>query len=317
MRRGQFFQGGAVTQSAISGIDQALWDIQGRRLGVPCWQLFGGQVRDHLRMYDHLGGGDSSVVYGPATVERFGEAAARSVADGFDAVKILAVPMGSALPSREAVRDAARAMDAVRTAVGPDVDVMVDLHGRTTAAGAIVFAEALAEYDPWFLEEPCQPGDLPGMTRVSQSVAVPLAWGERLTELEECRDVLRTGACSLLQPDVCHIGGPTGLRKVAALAEAHHVPLAPHNPLGPLATVVAQHIGFSTPGVLIQEVMRSDVPWRDDLLDGGIPIHRGTSVPSDRPGWGIEIDDAVAARFPYQPEPLLDVRLPDGTVGDW
>ncbi|MEU1300670.1 galactonate dehydratase [Streptomyces shenzhenensis] len=317
MHRGQFFQGGAVTMSAISGIDQALWDIKARHLGVPCWQLLGGLVRDRVPMYDHLGGGDSSVVYGAADGKNFAEAALRSVAEGFTALKILAVPMGPALPGAAAVRRAAEVMGAVRDAVGPDVAIMVDLHGRTTAAGALMYGRALAEFDPWFFEEPCQPGNPEVLAEVARALPFPVATGERLISLQDFRDHLAAHACAVLQPDVCHVGGPTALRKIAAMAETWNVPLAPHNPLGPIATVVNQHLGFGTPNFLVQEVMRADVPWRDEVVQGSLPIVDGHVHPPTAPGWGLDIDERAAAAHPYKAEPLLELEGADGALLDW
>ncbi|AMM31655.1 Enolase superfamily enzyme related to L-alanine-DL-glutamate epimerase [Sinomonas atrocyanea] len=317
MQRDHFFQGGVVTSSALSGIDQALWDINARLYDVPAYQLLGGAVRDKLRMYDHLGGGDSSVVYGPATVERFGEAAQKAVADGFTALKILAVPSGSGLPSEEDLNGAAAAMRAVREAVGGAVDIMVDLHGRTSAAGAIAYGHALAPYKPWFFEEPCQPGNPEALAAVARALPFPVAAGERLISLQEFRTHLAANACAVLQPDICHVGGPTGLRKIAALAESHHIPLAPHNPLGPIATAVNQHMAFATPGVIIQEVMRSDVPWRNDVVSGTFPIVDGFITEPAGPGWGITVNEEAAAEHPYEPELQIHTRASDGSVSDW
>jgi len=317
MFRDQFFQGGAVTMSALSGIDQALWDISARLYDIPAYVMLGGAVRDRLRMYDHLGGGDSSVVYGPASVDGFAAAARQAVDDGFTALKILAVPSGSGLPGRADIEGAAALMKAVRDAVGPSIDIMVDLHGRTTAAGALAYGDALAAYDPWFFEEPCQPGNPAAMAELARRLPFPVATGERLIGLQEFREHLAVGACAVLQPDICHVGGPTGLRKIAAMAESHHVPLAPHNPLGPIATAVAQHVAFATPGVIIQEVMRSDVPWRDDVVSGAFPIIDGFISAPDGPGWGIVVDEEAAAEHPYEPELTITTRNRDGSVADW
>ncbi|MCH6472104.1 galactonate dehydratase [Sinomonas terrae] len=317
MYRGQFFQGGAVTMSALSGIDQALWDIAGKKRGVPAWQLLGGRVRDTVTMYDHLGGGDSSIVYGAATQEGFAESAIHSIDEGFTALKILAVPMGAGLATGSQIRAASEVMGAVREAVGPDIQIMVDLHGRTTAAAALQYGRALAEYDPWFFEEPCQPGNPATMASIARALPFPVATGERLTEIQQFRDHLAVGACAVLQPDVCHVGGPTALKKIAAIAESWHVPLAPHNPLGPIATMVNQHMGFSTPNFLIQEVMRGDVPWRDEVVSGTLPIVRGKVTIPDKPGWGLDVDETAAARHPYEPEPVVEIGAEDGFLNDW
>lgn len=315
--RHPFFLGGAIGMTAISGIDQALHDIRGKELGVPLHVLLGGPVRDRLRMYDHLGGGDPRAVYDEATQEAFTERARQSIADGFDALKILAVPRSRPLEGAAAIREAVGLMEAVRTAVGEDVDIMVDLHGRTSPAMAIQYGVALAPLRPWFLEEPCRPDDVAGLAEVARSVPVPIAAGERLVTLREFRTLFEQRAVAVAQPDVCHAGGVTGIRRIAALAEAHGVVLAPHNPLGPLATMVNVHLGFAIPGFLIQEVMRNDVPWRDEVVDFPLAIVDGHVVPSDRPGIGIEIDERAAARYPYQPEPLVRWYHDDGSVADW
>ncbi len=316
MTRDPFFQGGVVTMSALSGIDQALWDITAKHYDVPAYELLGGRVRDRLRMYDHLGGGSSGTVYGAAD-DAFGDAAIRSQADGFTALKILAVPSGNGLPSAPALRRTAAIMESVRSAVGDDMDIMVDFHGRTTVAAAIAYARALEPYDPWFIEEPVQPFNAAGLVEVRRAVGMPIATGERLTSLQEFREHLALGAAAILQPDICHVGGPTALRKIAALAESHHVPLAPHNPLGPLATAVNQHVAFATPGVIIQEVMRADVPWRDEVVSPAAPIVDGHITAPAGPGWGVTIDEEAAAEHPYRPEPQLAVRDADGAVADW
>lgn len=315
--RQHFFRGGVATMSAISGIDQALWDIKAKSLGVPLYQLLGGSVRDEVRMYDHLGGGDSNVVYGPATAERFAEAAGQSVEDGFTALKILAVPVSAALTDAGTVSAAAAVMRAVRASVGDKVDVMVDLHGRTTPAMAVQYGHAFAPYHPYFFEEPCPPGNPAQMAEVARALPFPVATGERLISIQEFRDHLTVGACSVVQPDVCHVGGITAIKKIAAVAESHHVPLAPHNPLGPIATMVNQHIGFSTPNFLIQEVMRADVPWRDDVVSGQLPIVGGRVRLPAAIGLGIEVEEKAAAKFPFVPEPQVRSTLADGSVADW
>jgi len=317
MYRDHFFQGGVVTMSALSGLDQALWDINARVYDIPAYQLMGGAVRDRLRMYDHLGGGDSSVVYASAGSSGFADAARASIADGFTALKILAVPTGGGLPSGADLELARSRMQAVRDAVGEDIDIMVDLHGRTTAAGAIAYAEAVASTRPWFFEEPCQPGNPRMLRRIAQAIPFPIATGERLVSLQEFRDLLALDAVAVLQPDVCHVGGPTALRKIAALAESHNIPLAPHNPLGPIATAVNQHVAFATPAVIIQEVMRADVPWRNDVVTSTFPIVDGHIEAPTGAGWGITVNEEAAAEHPYVQEPPISTRDRDGAVANW
>jgi galactonate dehydratase len=317
MLRQQFFRGGIVTMSALSGIDQALHDIKAKALGVPLYELLGGRVRDRVRLYDHLGGGESTAVYENATPESFAERARASVADGFTALKILAVPPSRPLEGAASLRQAEALMGSVRDAVGDDVDVMVDLHGRTTAAAAIQYGLALAPFRPWFLEEPVQPGNVDALVEVARALPIPVATGERLVTRWEFREVLEKRACAVIQPDVCHCGGVAELRRIAAHAETHYIGVAPHNPLGPIATAVSIHLALAMPNFLIQEVMRADVPWRDQVADAPLEIVDGHVLPPERPGIGVAVDEEAAAAHPYRPEPVTRAFQPDGAVADW
>jgi galactonate dehydratase len=317
MYRQHFFKGGAVTMSAISGIDQALHDIKAKELGVPLYQLLGGAVRDRVRTYDHLGGGDIDAVYNEATVEKFAERARVSVESGFSALKVLAVPRTRMLEGAAAIRDATMLMGAVRSAVGEDIDVMVDLHGRTTPAMAIQYGRALLDYRPWFLEEPCQPENVDAMVEVARALPIPIATGERLVTRYEFREVLEKRACAVIQPDVCHCGGISEIKRIASMAETYYVSIAPHNPLGPIATMVNIHFAFSTPNFLIQEVMRLDVPWRYDVVDSELALDAGHVLRPTRPGIGIEVNEKEAAKHPYAPEIQMRFFHPDGSVADW
>jgi galactonate dehydratase len=317
MYRYPFFKGGIVTMSALSGIDQALHDIKAKSLGIPLWQLLGGLSRERLRMYDHLGGGDSTAVYDSAAAESFAEKAARSRADGFTAVKILAVGKTAPLDGLAALKGAERLMAAAREGAGDDMDIMVDLHGRTSAAMAIQYARVLEPYRPFFLEEPCQPEDPAGIARVAGATPIPIASGERLTHRREFLPLLQSQAIAVAQPDVCHAGGLTEVRRIAALCDTFGVSMAPHNPLGPVATMVNIHLGFAMPNFLIQEVMRADVPWRDEIVSGVSPIVGGYVEPSQKPGIGVEIDFAAAARRPFAEAPPVQWRHHDGAVADW
>ncbi len=317
MYRYPFFKGGVVTMSALSGIDQALHDLKAKDLGVPLWQLLGGLSRERLRMYDHLGGGDSAAVYDDAAAESFAERAARSRADGFSAVKILAVGKTAPLDGLAALKDAERLMAAARAGAGDDMDIMIDLHGRTSAAMAIQYAKVLEPFRPFFLEEPCQPDDPDGIARVARSTTIPIAAGERLTHRREFLPLLQSQAIAVAQPDVCHAGGLTEVRRIAALCDTFGVSMAPHNPLGPIATMVNIHLGFAMPNFLIQEVMRSDVPWRDSIVTGVTPIQGGYVEPSHTPGVGVEIDFKAAEKHPFQEAPPIQWRHHDGAVADW
>jgi len=317
MYRAQFFKGGIVTMSAISGIDIALYDIKAKALGVPVFELLGGRVRDRVHMYDHLGGGATTAVYDSATPDTFACLAQQSVDAGFDSLKVLPVPPVQMLDSRAHVTRARALMEAVRSATGIDANLMVDFHGRTTPAMAIRFARALEEFEPWFIEEPCQPEDASAMAEVARAVAIPIASGERLVTRWQFLELLSLRACAVIQPDVCHCGGLSEMRRIASLAEAHQIAIAPHNPLGPIATMANIHFDLATSNFLIQEVMRSDVAWRNEIVDDPLVIRGGYVEPPTKPGLGLSIDETAAADHPYQPEPTVLLHDRDNAILDW
>ena len=315
--RHPFFKGGVVTMSAISGIDQALWDISAKDLNVPLWRMLGGLARDRVRMYDHLGGGNSDAVYNSDTVNSFEEKMKLSIKDGFTAVKILAVPQSAPLGDAARLRPAGELMATARKAAGPDVDIMIDFHGRTTAAMAIQYAEVLAPYNPLFLEEIVQPDQNEALKRARAKIKVPLAAGERLLHRTEFLPLLEDGLIDVAQPDVCHAGGVTELRKISALCDTYGVTMAPHNPLGPIATMVNVHLGLTTPNFLIQEVMRSDVSWRSEVFSGVPDIKDGHIYPPTAPGIGVEMDEKEAAKHPFVSGNPVQWFHNDGSVADW
>ncbi len=316
MYRQPFFRGGIVTMSAASGIEQACWDILGKSLGAPVYQLLGGAVRDHVRMYDHLGGGEMQALYLDDTPDVMAERARESVAAGYTAVKVLAVPRTLPVDGPEPIKRAARIMAAVRGAVGDGVDIMVDFHGRTTPSMGIAYAEVLAPFRPLFIEEPALPENVEGLTRVARAVKIPVASGERLVTRFQFRELLEKGACAIIQPDLCHCGGIWEARKIAAMAETYYVAVAPHNPLGPIATAACIHFALATPNFLIQEAIRADVPWRDAAVTPP-RIVDGHALPYEGPGLGIEVNEAEAAKHPFAQEEILRFWHEDGSVADW
>lgn len=317
MYRYPFFKGGAVTMSAISGIDQALYDISAKALNVPLWQILGGAVRDRVRMYDHVGGGDSSAVYGDIT-SGLAERIQESKEAGFSAIKILAVPQTRPVDGILPIKQAEATMAIAREAAGDDVDVMIDFHGRTTAAMAIRYAKVFEPYYPLFIEEVVGP-EIPAseMARVAHSTSIPVAAGERLFHRSEFLNLLQVGAISIAQPDVCHAGGVTELLRIGALCGAFGVSLAPHNPLGPIATMVNIHLGIAIPNFIIQEVMRGDVPWRDEVVQGVAPIVGGYVERPTSPGIGVELNEKAVQAHPYQASEAVQWTHADGGLAEW
>ena len=312
---------GIVRGSAIAGIDLALWDIAGKIANMPCHQLWGGRVRDYVRTYCHLGGGRLEDFYQTSTEDarRFGELASQAVEDGFTAMKTMAVPPTMPLEGNRPVRQAEACVAAMREAVGPDIDLMVDCHARPSPAMGLKFAKALDQYDLYFFEEPCWPESIEALARINAAVTTPIATGERLTYLEQFRDLFAVQGCDVIQFDIAHCGGLTAARRIAALAEAYRIAIAPHNPLGPVCTAASLEFGFSQPSYIICEAGHADVPWRFDVVEEGFEVDpKGRIVrPNTRPGLGIEINEAEVARHPFEQELLERVFYEDGSVGDW
>jgi galactonate dehydratase len=317
MHRQYFWRGGIVTMSAMSGIDQALWDILGKETGKPVCQLLGGPVRDRLRLYDHLGGGSLEGMYRTGDAARFAELALASRERGFTAAKGMPIPISEPIESAATLREAARRVEAMRLAVGDGFDIMLDLHARCTPAAAIQFGRLLTDYNIFWYEEPCWPEHVDALVEVSRALPFPVATGERLTGRWEFRELLEKRAVAILQPDVSHCGGISEARRIGAMAETYSIPLACHNPQGPVSTAASLHVGFATPNYLIQEVVWNDVPWRNDIVLGGYDVTSGSVPAPDRPGLGIDINEAEAARHPWQPEVTMPAFRQDGSVTDW
>jgi galactonate dehydratase len=316
--RQPFFRPGIIGQSALSGIEQACWDILGKSLGVPVYKLLGGAVRDRVRMYTHLGGGEMGAVYESFDAARVIELAQRVIESGYTAVKVVFVPYSEPLVGLPRVKKLAALMAELRAAVGDSVDIMIDFHGRAWPAVAIEYINAIAEYRPYFCEEPVPPENIDALAEVRRAVRVPIATGERLVGRHQFREVLEKQAAHVIQPDLCHCGGLLEAKKIAAMAEAFYVGVAPHNPLGPIANAVALHFALSTPNFLIQEDMLSDVPWRWEVVESTLKTENGWWLPSDEPGLGVKVNESAAARHPFEQEKMQSaVYGVDGAVLDW
>lgn len=320
LKKHSFWRLGVIGVSAISGIEMALWDIMGKHLGVPVWRLLGGQVREKVRVYTHLGLGDMRAVYETLDAAPLVERAREVVERGYRAFKAVFIPYTHYHAPLAEVDKVARMMEALRGAVGPDIDVMVDFHGRpASASAALAYIQALEAGRPMFVEEPVPPGETGALQAIASRTSVPLATGERLIDRAEFHDLLAVRAVSILQPDICHCGGLLEAKKIAAMAEAVSVGVAPHNPLGPIAGVAALHFAVSTPNHVIQEEMVGAVPWYFDVVQGPIRMVDGFWQVPNAPGLGIEVNEAECAKHPFQPEVIHSryAVLDDGTIADW
>ncbi|MFB6177812.1 MAG: galactonate dehydratase [Halobaculum sp.] len=315
MYRGGFYRGGPVLMSAIAGIDQALWDIKGKQFDAPVHELLGGPARDRIRVYQWVGGDEPSGV---------AEAAREKVDAGFSALKMNATPELERIDNPAAVDRAAERLAAVRDAVGREVDIGVDFHGRASKAMAKRLVTALEPHDPFFVEEPVLPENEEAIPQIAAKTSTPIATGERMYSRWDFKSLLEQGAVDVIQPDVSHAGGITEVTKIAAMAESYDVALAPHCPLGPIALAACVQVDACSPNALIQEQSldihyneTSDVvdyladPSVFDYDDGYVEI-------PDGPGLGIEIDEG------YVREQARDVdwhnpvwRHEDGSVAEW
>jgi galactonate dehydratase len=322
MYRQSFWRLGVIGMSAISGIEQACWDILGKWLNQPVYRLLGGAVRDRVRMYTHLGGGDMRAVYETQNSEdprRFADRAEEVVARGYTALKVLITPPTEPLNNIAGYRYAERMMSAIRNAVGEGVDVMIDCHGRHSLGNAVEFCRLLAPYKPLFVEEPVPPENVDVMAEVRRLSPVPIATGERLVTRHQFRPVFEKQACHVIQPDLCHCGGLAEAKKIAAMAETYYMGVAPHNPLGPVANAAALHFALSTPNFLIQEDMLADVPWRWEVVRHSLETKDGYWLPTGAPGLGVEVDETAAARHQFVQEVIhsTTIRAHDNAILDW
>ena len=292
---GSRFPTGSVITAAISGIDQALWDIKGKALDTPVYQLLGGKVRDRIRVYQSAHGN---------TPEAMGDHARQLIETyGYTALKIgPSAPNGDADPWAVQLDTAERRMAAVRVAVGDNIDIGVDPHAKILEpARALEMAERIRPYRPFFFEEPVRPEQFEPLAKLARKSPIPIATGECLYTKYEFQRLLATGAADIIQPDVCVTGGLTEMKKIAAMAEAHYVSVAPHNPLGPLATAVNVHFAATAPNFLILEYHADDSGVRAEVLDEPIQLQDGyVSIP-DRPGLGVELTEGILEKHPYRP----------------
>jgi galactonate dehydratase len=288
--RGAFWRQGVIGMSAISGIDQALWDIKGKEAGKPVFELLGGRVRDKVRMYTHFGG---------RTTDAMIKNALSKVAKGWTAIKTVPMPPTNLVDGPKIVKDSADQLGAVRAAVGDSIDILLDFHGRVSPQMAIQYAKAYEPYHPLFIEEPVPAEGPDAMAQVKRATSIPVATGERLFTRWGFRRILETEAASLLQPDCCHAGGISELRKIGTMAEVYYAGLAPHNPYGPVSTAACIQVDFVAPNFVIQEnVDPDDIPEAMTFVKEPLPVVNGHIFPPTRPGIGVEVDEAACAKCP-------------------
>jgi galactonate dehydratase len=299
--RHAFYRGGPILTSALSGIDMALWDIKGKALGVPVYELLGGPTRKRVRVYAHAG-----------TPERI----RRAMAQGFTAFKTQPAVRRPAryVETPAQIRHAAESFAELRKTAGDGVDIAVDFHGAISPATAKLLIKALEPHQPMFIEEPCQAQNHDVMAEIARGTHLPIATGERVFTKWGFREVLEKRAATILQPDLCHAGGITEVRLIAGMAEAYYAAIAPHNPLGPISLAAGVQLAASIPNFLCQE----QVSLGQGYLKRPFTLHQGYLDLPTGPGLGIELDEnALADKLGHDWRNPEAYDADDGSVMDW
>ena len=309
--RDAYWRGGAVLMSALSAVETALWDILGKSLNVPVYQLMGGRVNDKVRIYVN------GWFAGAKEPEEFGEKARIAVQKGITAMKW--DPFGKSYLdiSNYDLDKALRCVAAVREAVGDKVDLLIEGHGRFNIPTGIKIAKELEQFKPMFFEEPVPPDNLDALKAVRDKSPVAISAGERLYTRWDYKPMFDKMAADYIQPDISHAGGIMELKKIAAEAECRYIPFAPHNPSGPVANAATLQLAASCPNFCILEIMYSDVEWRKDVTNESLEYADGYMTIPNKPGLGIEINEEECLKHTYRPHTLrhytgalTDIRPP-------
>ncbi|MGI2297342.1 galactonate dehydratase [Paenibacillus sp. GXUN7292] len=316
MYRGGFYRGGPILTSAISGIEQALWDIKGQRLGVPVYELLGGAVRDRMKVYAWIGGDRP---------EDVATAAKAQVSAGYTALKMNGTADMEWIDSSEKIMQAVQNMATVREAVGYGIGIGIDFHGRVHKGMAKALIKELEPFKPMFIEEPVLPENNEALKQLSQISSIPIATGERMYTRWGFKQLLAEGTADIIQPDLSHAGGIWEVRKIAAMAEAYDVAVAPHCPLGPIALAASLQLDFCTPNAFIQEQsLGIHYNQGSDLLDyledrSVFDYKDGFVERMKTPGLGVKINEEkvreMAAVGHRWRNPIW--RNVDGSVTEW
>ncbi len=305
--RDAYWRGGPVLMSALSAIEMALWDIKGKDLGVPVWKLLGGKVRDSVPCYAN------AWFAGSKTPEDFARCAKVAVESGFSGLKW--DPFGSEYMniSPKVLSRSLDCIAAVKDAVGDKVHLIIEGHGRFNVPTAVRIGNALSEFGILWFEEPIPPDDKKGLAWVRSKISTPVSGGERLYSRFDYLDFLRMECADFWQPDVSHAGGIMEIKKISAMAEAHHIPVCPHNPSGPVANAATLQLAACVQNFYLLETMATDIPWRADITNEVVSFENSAMMIPDAPGLGLEINEEAIAAHPYQ---VHDLRHYKGTLTD-
>lgn len=315
--RGGFYRGGPLMLSAISGIEQAMWDIKGKFYNCPVWEMLGGKVRDKIRMYTHI---KRTAVAGDFSVDEMLNITDERLQAGYTALKYSIIPPIRAIDTPQNLMGHIARFAAVRERIGDSVDLAIDFHGRVSPAMALRLAEELKPYRPFFIEEPCLPENVDCMVNIARSTSIPIAAGERLFGKWQFRELLEKQAVAVVQPDICHCGGIFEGRKIALMSELYFGSIAPHNPLGPISLAACLQVDACSPNFLVQEH-----PGNPDGGDLGVGYLKEPFVMKNgyidvptKPGLGVELDEDALREKLYDGKWTTPRQyFEDGSNADW
>ena len=309
--RDAYWRGGAVLMSALSAVECALWDILGKSLGVPVYQLLGGKINDDCRIYVN------GWFAGAKTPDEFAEKAKIAVKRGITAMKWDPFGKSYLQISNKDLDTALECVAKVREAVGKNVDILIEGHGRFDVPTGIKIAKELEQFKPMWFEEPIPPNNIEALKAVRDKSPVAISAGERLYTRFDYNPLFAARAADYIQPDVSHAGGIMELKKIAAIAEANYIPFAPHNPSGPVANAATLQLAACSPNFCILEIMYSDVDYRKFVTDERLVYENGRIKIGDKPGLGIELNEEECLKHPYAEHnlrhytgALTDIRPP-------
>lgn len=311
MFRGGFFPGGVVQSAAVSAVDIALWDIKGKALNVPVYDLLGGRTRDKVVCYPHNGGGSTeALVESCRKTQEAGWRFARwGLADG--------AGTGTFEPKR-AIQYGIQQVEAVRNALGDEINILVDVHTRLDPADSLEFCKKVEPFNPFFIEDPLRSENPASLRRLRQQTSVPIAVGEQFDSKWRFREVIEEDLLDYCRVDLCIAGGLTEARKIAGWCETHYIHLAPHNPLGPVSTAACLHLCLASSLVGVQELPRAPMSSLTDVFPAQVPYESGYLLPPESPGLGIEFNEEALTNV-TKPEfsPPVGYQRDDGSYTNW
>lgn len=298
--RNMYWGQGAVLCGSLSAVDGALWDIKGKALGVPVYQLLGGKCRDRIRVYANRW------FFGARDPRELAAQAVRTVEQGYRALKWDPFGKAEGVITSGELRKAVMEIDTVRRAVGDEVDLLIEGHGRFGVSSAVQVAKAIEEFQPMLFEEPVLPGNMAALAEVRAKSHVPIAAGERFYTKYAFREALDLRAIDIAQPDLRETGGILEAKKIAAMAEAWFVPVAPHNIHGPVGTAMSLHLAAAIPNFLILEYSVEEVSWKAELVGADLTPQDGYITLPTAPGLGVDLDEDLALAHPFRYTNMVD-----------